>query len=65
MDKSIKFVMADHHSRKRHTQRLATLLDAHLLVDDGNQGANWNHYRTLKWAACQVVVLEDDALPDT
>jgi hypothetical protein len=41
-------------------------LDAHLLIDYGNHGANWNHRRALEWAAeqtCRVVVLEDDALP--
>jgi hypothetical protein len=32
-------------------QRLAALLDAHLLIDDGNHGANWNHRRALEWAA--------------
>jgi hypothetical protein len=40
------------------------LLDAHLLIDDGNHGANWNHRRAIEWAAeqsCRVVVLEDDA----
>jgi hypothetical protein len=31
----------------RHAQRLAALLDAHLLIDDGNHGANWNHRRAL------------------
>ncbi|MEZ7798527.1 hypothetical protein ABUS55_18415 [Citrobacter pasteurii] len=62
----IKFVVAGHHSRIGHAQRLAALLDAHLQIDDGDHGANWNHRRVLEWAACQpcrVVVLEDDALP--
>lgn len=62
----IKFVVVGHHSRTGHAQRLAALLDAHLLIDDGNHGANWNHRRALEWAAeqaCRVVVLEDDALP--
>jgi hypothetical protein len=27
------------------------VLDAHLLIDDGNHGANWNHRRALEWAA--------------
>ncbi|MXF96083.1 hypothetical protein GRW80_26865, partial [Escherichia coli] len=47
-------------------QRLAALLDAPLMVDDGNHGANWNHRRAIEWAAeqpCRVVMLEDDALP--
>ncbi|HAS0970051.1 hypothetical protein [Enterobacter hormaechei] len=62
----IKFVVVGHHSRTGHAQRLAALLDAHLLIDDGNHGANWNHRRALEWAAeqpCRVVVLEDDVLP--
>ena len=68
----IKFVVVGHHSRTGHVsrivhaQRLAAMLDAHLLIDDGNHGANWNHRRALEWAAeqaCRVVVLEDDALP--
>ncbi|EPN9747911.1 hypothetical protein ACT49C_001455 [Enterobacter hormaechei] len=62
----IKFVVVGHHTRLGHAQRLAALLHAHLLVDDDNHGANWNHRRALEWAAeqtCRVVVLEDDALP--
>ncbi|AJB81443.1 hypothetical protein ITR14_17450 [Enterobacter hormaechei] len=62
----IKFVVVGHVSRIVHAQRLAALLDAHLLIDDGNHGANWNHRRAIEWAAdqpCRVVVLEDDALP--
>ncbi|ENO0291367.1 hypothetical protein ACAD15_002412 [Enterobacter bugandensis] len=62
----IKFVVVGHHSRLGHAQRLAAMLDAHLLIDDGNHGANWNHRRALEWAAeqpCRVVVLEDDAMP--
>ncbi|MGU0198811.1 hypothetical protein ACVXHY_25120 [Enterobacter roggenkampii] len=62
----IKFVVVGHHIRLGQAQRLAALLDAHLLVDDGNHGANWNHRRAIEWAAeqpCRVVVLEDDALP--
>ncbi len=62
----IKFVVVGHHSRRKHAQRLAALLDAHLLIDDANHGANWNHRRALEWAAgqdCRVVIVEDDALP--
>ncbi len=65
MAEDIKFVVVGHHSRFEHAQRLAALLDAHLLIDDGNRGANWNHRRAIEWAAeqpCRVVVLEDDAL---
>ncbi|EMA8095265.1 hypothetical protein ACFFZC_004927 [Enterobacter hormaechei] len=62
----IKFVVVGHHSRTGQAQRLAALLDAHLLIDDANHRANWNHRRALEWAAeqtCRVVVLEDDAIP--
>ena len=40
-----KFVVVGHHSRLGQAQRLAALLDAHLLIYDGNHGANWNHRR--------------------
>lgn len=66
MAEDIKFVVVGHHSRLERAQRLAALLDAHLLIDDGNHGANWNHRHALEWAAeqpCRVVVLEDDAMP--
>lgn len=66
MAEEIKFVVVGHHTRLGHAQRLAALLHAHLLVDDDNHGANWNHRRALEWAAeqtCRVVVLEDDAIP--
>lgn len=66
MAEEIKFVVVGHHSRTGDAQRLAALLDAHLLIDDGNHGANWNHRRALEWATeqpCRVVVIEDDALP--
>ncbi|ELV3386209.1 hypothetical protein SGI62_000026 [Enterobacter hormaechei] len=62
----IKFVVVGHYSRLRHAQRLAAMLNAYLLIDDGNHGANWNHRRALEWAAeqtCRVVVVEDDAMP--
>ncbi|EKS6546415.1 hypothetical protein ACT3RZ_003586 [Enterobacter hormaechei] len=62
----VKFVVVGHHSRIGHAQRLSALLDAHLLIDDANHRANWNHRRALEWAAeqtCRVVVLEDDAIP--
>lgn len=66
MDGKNKFVVVGHHSRIDYAERLAVMLDAHLLVDEGDHGANWNHRRALEWAAeqpCRVVVLEDDALP--
>ncbi|BBW31686.1 bacteriophage protein [Enterobacter cloacae] len=66
MAEEVKFVVVGHHTRTGQAQRLVALLDAHLLIDDGNHGANWNHRRVLEWAAeqtCRVVVVEDDALP--
>lgn len=66
MAEEIKFVVVGHHTRIGQAQRLVALLDAHLLIDDGHHGANWNHRRAIEWAAeqsCRVVVLEDDALP--
>lgn len=66
MAENIKFVVVGHHARRQQAEALASALGAHLLIDDGNHGANWNHRRALEWAACQpcrVVVLEDDALP--
>lgn len=66
MAEEIKFVVVGHHIRLGQAQRLAALLDAHLLIDDGNHGANWNHRRALEWAVeqpCRVVVVEDDAMP--
>ena len=66
MAEEIKFVVVGHVSRIVHAQRLAAMLDAHRLIDDGNHGANWNHRRALEWAAeqpCRVVVVEDDAMP--
>lgn len=66
MEAQVKFVVVGHHSRTVHAQRLAALLDAHLLIDDDNHGANWNHRRALEWAveqSCRVVVIEDDAMP--
>lgn len=63
---NIKFVVVGHHARRQQAEALASATGAHLLIDDGNHGANWNHRRALEWAAEQssrVVVLEDDALP--
>ncbi len=68
MAEDIKFVVVGHVSRIVHAQRLAAMLDAHLLIDDGNHGANWNHRRALEWAAeqtCRVIVVEDDAQPSS
>lgn len=62
----VKFVVVGHHDRREQAESLALRLSAHLLLDDDNHGANWNHRRAMAWAAEQserVVVLEDDALP--
>ncbi|EPR9083346.1 hypothetical protein ACU9CW_003931 [Cronobacter dublinensis] len=66
VETQVKFVVVGHHSRLDSAALLAGELGAHLLIDEGNHGANWNHRRAIEWAAeqtCRVVVLEDDALP--
>lgn len=66
METQIKFVVVGHHSRREMSTRLAALLNAHLLIDEEDQGANWNHRRAIEWSGeqdCRVVILEDDALP--
>ncbi|ELY7491554.1 hypothetical protein SOJ85_004315 [Cronobacter turicensis] len=66
VETQVKFVVVGHHSRYASAALLAGELGAHLLIDEGNHGANWNHRRAIEWATeqpCRVVVLEDDALP--
>ncbi len=66
METQIKFVVVGHHSRYKQALCLAELLSAVLLIDSGDNGANWNHRRALEWASrqdCRVVIIEDDALP--
>ncbi|MEG1113296.1 MAG: hypothetical protein RSE65_21610 [Hafnia sp.] len=66
VETQVKFVVVGHHTRLASASLLAGELGAHLLIDEGNHGANWNHRRALEWAAqqsCRVVVCEDDALP--
>lgn len=66
MEAQVKFVVVGHHDRFASALLLASDLGAHLLLDEGDHGANWNHRRALEWAAsqsCRVVVLEDDAIP--
>lgn len=68
MAEDIQFVVVGHHARFASAALLAGALGAHLLIDEGTHGANWNHRRAIEWAAgqpCRVVVLEDDALPVT
>lgn len=60
VETQVKFVVVGHHSRIGHAQRLAALLDAHLLIDDGSRGANWNHRRAIEWAAELYLVAMDD-----
>ena len=65
MEAQIKCVVVGHHSRREMAGHLAGVLGAHLLIDDGDHGANWNHRRAIEWAShqdCRVVILEDDAL---
>lgn len=66
MSMNIKFVVVGHRSRREMATNLAQALGAHLLIDEADHGANWNHRRALIWAEeqdCRVVVIEDDALP--
>lgn len=66
MKQPIQYVVVGHHQRRDQAKRLSDSLFAHLLVDEHDRGANYNHRRALEWAAgqpCRVVVLEDDALP--
>lgn len=65
METQIKFVVVGHHSRRHQAEQLAWSLNAHLLIDESQYGANWNHWRAIEWANqqdCRVVILEDDAV---
>ncbi|WP_158784616.1 hypothetical protein [Pantoea sp. BAV 3049] len=65
---NIRFIVVGHHSRRDIALRLADSMDALTLIDEGDNGANWNHHRAIEWASqqdCRVVILEDDALPVT
>ncbi|MCE1523688.1 hypothetical protein LWU38_10250 [Enterobacter hormaechei] len=65
VEAQVKFVVVAHHERSEAAALLANEIDAHLFIDEGNHGANWNHRRAIEWAAeqrCRVVILEDDAL---
>ncbi len=42
VETQVKYVVVGHYSRIGHAQRLAALLDAYLLIDDGN------HWRELE-----------------
>ena len=57
-----------HHSRRERAELLADSLNACLLIDEENHGANWNHCRAIVWASqqdCRVEIVEDDGLPVT
>lgn len=61
----IMIVVVGHHSRRGMATRLAETTGAHLLIDEEDHGANWNHRRAIEWASqqdCRVVILEDDAV---
>lgn len=65
METQIKFGVVGHHSRRHQAEHLAWSLNAHLLIDESQHGANWNHRRAIEWASqqdCRVVILEDDAV---
>lgn len=58
--------MVGHHFRRLLAARLAEYLEAYLLINEENHGANWNHHRAIKWAGqlnCRVIIIEDDAQP--
>ncbi|HFZ1016566.1 TPA: hypothetical protein ACIJRM_005343 [Klebsiella oxytoca] len=62
----IKCVVVGHHLRRKQALLLAESVGALLRIDTGDNGANWNHYRALEWAAeqtCRVIIMEDDAIP--
>jgi len=65
MSGTIKYVVVGHHLRRHQAEQLAWSLSAPLLIDEGQHGANWNHWRAIEWASqqdCRVVILEDDAV---
>ncbi|WP_455424808.1 hypothetical protein [Dryocola sp. LX212] len=62
----MRVVIVGHHARRQQAEGLARLLDAHLLMDEGEHGANAGHNQAIEWAARQVdrvIVVEDDAQP--
>lgn len=66
MAEEFKLCVVGHHARRKQAEALALSISAHLLIDEGDGGANANHCRALEWAAQQagrVIVLEDDAMP--
>lgn len=66
MAAQIKFAIVAHHTRLEAVIHLSRMLNAHVLLDDKDGGANANHRRAIEWASqhnCRVVIMEDDAVP--
>ncbi len=60
MSGTINYVVVGYHTRLQQAKQLANLLCAHLLIDEDQHGANWNHRRAIEWASqqdCRVVIL--------
>ena len=62
----MKIAIVAHPERRAQAERLASDLNAHVIMDEVGLGALWGHKKALEWAAQQnerVVITEDDALP--
>ncbi len=62
----MKIVIVAHYARRVQAERLASDLNAHVVMDEVGRGALWGHRKALEWADQvneRVVVMEDDALP--
>lgn len=62
----MKIVIVAHYARRAQAGRLASDLNAHVVMDEIGRGALWGHRNALEWAVQQnerVIVMEDDALP--
>ncbi len=62
----MKIIIVAHHARRVPAERLASELNAHVIMDEVGLGALWGHRKALEWAAQQnerCVIMEDDALP--
>lgn len=62
----MKIVIVAHHARRVQAERLASGLNAYVVMDEVGRGALWGHRKALEWTEQQnerVVVVEDDALP--
>ncbi len=62
----MKIVIVAHYARRVQAERLASDLNAHVVMDEVGLGALWGHRKALEWAEQQnerVVMMEDDALP--